>query len=92
MRYLPLLFTKGSLLSQVIREAQQDHHRQGLCSCCGARIYIRRDRPDAEIRCPACLRVQPAETGTEVPWRLTANSAEALRRIKSWPRSCWPNR
>lgn len=86
MRYLPLAFTKGSLLSQVIRESQQDSHRQGLCSCCGARIYIRRKQPDAEVRCPACLRVQPADTSTETPWRLTAKSAESLRLIKSWPR------
>lgn len=92
MRYLPLAFTGGSLLSQVIREAQQDPRRQGLCACCGARIYVRRDRPDAEIRCSACLRVQPTDTGPEIPWRLTATSAEALRRIKSWPRSYWPPR
>lgn len=86
MKYLPLAFTSGSLLSQVIREAHKDPHRQGLCSCCGARIYIRRQRPDAQVRCPACLRVQPADTAAEVPWRLTATSAEALRLIKSWPR------
>ena len=86
MRYLPLAFTSGSLLSQVIRDAQQDPRRHGLCSCCGARIFIKRERPDASVRCPACLRLQPPDNGAEVPWRLTATSAEALRLIKSWPR------
>lgn len=86
MKCLPLAFTSGSLLSQVVREARKDPHHQGLCSCCGARIYIRRQRPDEPVRCPACLRLQPADAAAEVPWRLTATSAEALRLIKSWPR------
>ena len=88
MRYLPLVLTRGPLLSQVIREAHQDPRRQTLCGCCGARIYFRPERPDAEVRCPACLRLQRVAVGGEVPWRLTPSSAEALRRIKSWPRSC----
>lgn len=86
MRCLPLALTGGSLLSQVIREAQKDPRRQGLCTCCGARIPIKRERPGAEVRCPACLRLQPADAIAEKPWRLTAASADALRLIKSWPR------
>jgi len=43
-------------------------------------------RDDQEVRCHACLRLQPAAQQREMPWRLTAAAAEALRRTKSWPR------
>ncbi len=88
MRYLPLVLTRGPLLSQVIRESHQDPRRHGLCSCCGGRIYIQPARPDAPVRCPACLRLQQVTPERDTPWRLTATSAEALRRTKSWTRSC----
>ena len=86
MKYLPLVLTRGRLLSQVIREAHQDPRRHAMCNCCGGRIYIEPTRPDVPVRCPACLRVQRVEPERESPWRLTAASAEALRRTKSWAR------
>ena len=86
MRYLPLVLTHGPLLAQVIREAHQDPRRHSLCGYCGARIHLDPTRPDARVPCPGCLRAQRMTAGGETPWRLTAASAEALRRTKSWVR------
>lgn len=86
MRGLPFALTRGALLAQIMHDARQDPRRQSLCNCCGARIFMRRDRPDELVRCPACLRPQQVGADAEVAWRLTADSAEALRRTKSWAR------
>lgn len=86
MRYLPLVLARGALLSQVIRESHQDPRRHDLCGFCGARIHLDPARRDAPIRCSGCLRLQRVTDCAEVPWRLTATSAEALRRTKSWVR------
>ena len=86
MKYLPLMMTRGPLLAAVIRDIYQDPHRRTLCGCCGARMLIRPDVPEQIVRCPACSREQRVAPGEEVPWRLTASSAEALRRTRSWLR------
>ena len=86
MRCLPLALTRGPLLTQVMREAQRDPRRRGLCGYCSAPIPIRPERPDEPVRCPCCLRMQTLAVDGETPWRLTPDSAEALRRTKSWVR------
>jgi hypothetical protein len=86
MKYLPLVLTRGPLLTQVIREASQDPRRYRLCGCCGARMLIKPDRIEQTVRCPACARLQRVTVREEDPWRLTAASAEALRRTASWLR------
>lgn len=86
MRYLPLVLTRGPMLSQLVSEAAQDPRRRRLCGCCGARVVLTSARPDQAVRCPGCLHLQSAKDPGEAPWRLSAASAEALRRTKSWPR------
>ena len=86
MRCLPLVMTRGPLLAQVIRDSYQDPRRHSLCSCCGARMLIKPDRTDQTVRCPGCARLQRVAAHEETPWRLSAASAEALRRTKSWLR------
>ena len=87
MKGLPFAVTCGPLLAQAIREAARDPRRQSTCSCCGARIQIKPDHGDQTVRCDACLRVQRVVIAEELPWRLTAASAEALRRTGRWARS-----
>jgi hypothetical protein len=86
MRYLPLALVGGPLLAQVVREAAQDPRRRSLCSCCGARMVIQPERSDQTVRCPGCERWQRVTVSEEAPWRLSAASAEALRRTRSWVR------
>ena len=86
MRCLPFIMTRGPLLSQLVRESARDPRRHISCGCCGASMQIVPDRPEQDVRCPACLRWQRVAAGDEVPWRLTASSAEALRRTKTWLR------
>ncbi len=86
MKYLPLTMTSGPLLAALIRDAYQDPRRHTLCGCCGARMLIKPDLPEQTVRCPACSRLQRVALCDEVPWRLTASSAEALRRTRSWVR------
>jgi hypothetical protein len=86
MRCLPFTMTGGALLTQVVREAHQNPNRSSPCACCGARIRIKPDRADQTVRCASCLRVQRVSADEETPWRLTAASAEALRRTRSWVR------
>jgi hypothetical protein len=86
MKYLPLVMTRGPLLAQLIRDAYQDPRRHRLCGCCGARMLIKPDRPEQTVRCPACSRLQRVTVSEEAPWRLTATSAEALRRTARWVR------
>lgn len=88
MRVLPFAMTRGKLLTQIIREAHQDSRRHGLCGYCGARLHVKPERPQELVRCPACMRLQRVAMDGETPWRLTAASAEALRRTKSWTRYC----
>ena len=80
MRYVPLVLAGGPLLAQVIRDAYQDPRRQSLCGCCGARMLIEPEVPEQTVRCPGCARWQRVVVREEAPWRLTAASAEALRR------------
>jgi hypothetical protein len=87
MKYLPLIATRGPLLAQVMRDVAQDPRRQRLCDCCGARIVVTPGRTEQRVRCPGCLRWQVVTAAGEVPWRLTADSAEALRRTKRWLRA-----
>jgi hypothetical protein len=86
MKYLPLAMTRGPLLAQLIRDASKDPRRHGLCGCCGARMLIKPDRSDQTVRCPVCTRLQRVTVAEEAPWRLTATSAEALRRTRRWVR------
>lgn len=86
MKYLPLIITRGPLLAAMIRDAHQDPRRQSLCGCCGARMLIKPEVPEQAVRCPACSRLQRVVMHEEAPWRLTAASAEALRRTRSWLR------
>ncbi len=86
MKYLPLVMARGPLLAQVIRNSYQDPRRHSLCGCCGSRMLIRPDVPDQTVRCPACSRLQRVTVRDEAPWRLTAASAEALRRTARWAR------
>ena len=86
MKCLPLALTQGPLLAQLIRDADQDPRRRALCDCCGARMMIKLDRPEQTVRCPACTRLQRVTVREETPWRLTATSAAALRRTKTWLR------
>jgi hypothetical protein len=86
MKYLPLVMTRGPLLAQAIREAQQDPRRYSLCGCCGTRMLVKPDRSEQMVRCPGCLRLQRVTVSEEVPWRLTPTSAEALRRTGRWAR------
>jgi hypothetical protein len=86
VKYLPLIITRGPLLAAMIRDAYQDPRRRSLCGCCGARMLIKPDLPEQMVRCPACSRLQRVAPPDEVPWRLTASSAEALRRTRSWLR------
>ncbi len=86
MKYLPLVLTRGPLLAQIIRESHQDPRRRSLCACCGARMLIEPERLEQLVRCPACARWQRVSLDEEAPWRLSAASAEALRRTRSWLR------
>jgi hypothetical protein len=86
MKYLPLVMTRGPLLAQAIRDAYQDPRRHRPCDCCGARMLIRPDRSDQTVCCPGCSRLQRITVAEEAPWRLTATSAEALRRTRRWLR------
>jgi hypothetical protein len=86
MKCLPFALIRGALFAQIIRDAYQDPRRHSLCSCCGSRMLIKPDRTDQTVRCPACARWQRVTVREEVPWRLTAGSAEALRRTASWVR------
>jgi hypothetical protein len=86
MKCLPLAMTRGPMLAQLIHDAAQDPRCHSVCNCCSARIVIKPDRSDQMVRCPACTLLQRVTVREETPWRLTATSAEALRRTKSWPR------
>jgi len=86
MKFLPLVMARGPLLAQVIRDSYQDPRRHSLCGCCGARMLIRPDVSDQTVRCPACARLQRVTLGEEIPWRLTAAAAEALRQTARWAR------
>jgi hypothetical protein len=86
MRYVPLVVARGQLLAQVMRDAAGDPRRHSLCTCCGARMPIEPERLEQTARCPACARWQRVVVRDEVPWRLTAAAAEALRRTRSWVR------
>jgi hypothetical protein len=86
MRYVPLVLARGPLLAQVMRDASQDRRRHSLCACCGARILIEPERLEQTVRCSACARWQRVVVREETPWHLTAASAEALRRTRSWLR------
>ncbi len=86
MIYLPLAWTSAPLLAQFIRGSHQDPRRGSLCVCCGARMRIDADRPEQAVQCPACARWQRLSLEEETPWRLSAASAEALRRTRSWLR------
>jgi hypothetical protein len=86
MKYLPLAMTQGPLLSQLVRDLHKDPRRQTLCSCCGARMLIKPELVDQKVRCPGCARWQRVTLSEEPRWHLTAASAEALRRTRSWLR------
>jgi len=86
MKYVPLGLATGALLAQVMRDAAQDRRRHSLCACCGARILIEPERLEQTVRCFACARWQRVVAREEAPWRLTAASADALRRTRSWAR------
>jgi phage FluMu protein Com len=86
MRCLPLVMAKGALLAEAIRDSYQDPHRHSLCASCGSRMLIAPDRAEQTVRCPGCARLQRVTLHEETPWRLSAASAEALRRTKSWLR------
>jgi DNA-directed RNA polymerase subunit RPC12/RpoP len=86
MRYVPLVLARGQMLAQVMRDASGDPRRHSLCACCGARMMIEPERLEQTVRCPACARWQRVVVREEAPWRLTAASAEALRRTRSWVR------
>lgn len=86
MKYLPLVMTRGPLLAEVIRGAAQDPRRRTLCGCCGAQMLIKPELSDQMARCPGCQRWQRVTEIEETPWRLSATSAEALRRTRSWLR------
>ena len=86
MRALPFTMTRGPLLAQVMREARQDPGRNALCGSCGGRMPIKPDMPEQTVRCPSCMRWECVTVAEEVPWRLTAASAEALRRTGRWLR------
>jgi hypothetical protein len=49
-------------------------------------MMIEPERLEQTVRCPACARWQRVVAREEVPWRLTAAAAEALRRTRSWVR------
>ncbi len=86
MRCLPFALVRGPLLGGITREARQDTQRNRGCSSCGEQIPVQRDRPDQTVRCPACARWQRITVTEEPPWRLTAASAEAIRRTRRWLR------
>lgn len=86
MRGLPFALARGPLFAEIIREARQDPYRNALCTCCGARMPIQPDREEQDVRCPTCTRWQRVTVREETPWRLTAASAEALRRTGRWLR------
>jgi hypothetical protein len=86
MKYLPLAMIRGPLLAEVIRGANSDPRRHGLCNCCGARMLIKPERLEQTVRCPGCARWQRVTISEEVPWRLSGASVEALRRTRSWLR------
>jgi hypothetical protein len=86
MRGLPFAMVSGPLFAQVVREANKDPRRTTLCSCCGGRMPIQPDRIEQKVRCPICSRWQPVMLTEEQPWRLSAASAEALRKTRRWLR------
>ena len=86
MRGLPFAMVSGPLFAQVVREANADPRRTAMCNCCGARIPIQPDRAEQRARCPTCSRWQRVTVGEDMPWRLSAASAEALRRTRRWLR------
>ncbi len=86
MKGLPFTMTRGPLLAQVMHEARQDPGRNALCGSCGARMPIQPDLTEQTVRCPSCMRLERVTVTEEVPWRLTAASAEALRRTGRWLR------
>jgi len=86
VKYLPFMVTRGPLLAALIRDISQDPRRRCLCACCGAQMLIKPEMPDQTVRCPACSRLQRVTPGDEIPWRLTASAAEALRRTRTWLR------
>jgi DNA-directed RNA polymerase subunit RPC12/RpoP len=86
MRGLPFALTTGPLLAQVMREAHRDRRRFRPCSRCGTPMPIEPDRGEQTVHCPSCSRRQRVTVAEDVPWRLTASSAEALRRTGTWLR------
>ena len=49
-------------------------------------MQIKPDLSDQTVRCPGCSRLQRVTLSEEVPWRLTAAAAEALRQTARWAR------
>lgn len=86
MRYLPFAFTQGSELARAIRLACEDPSRRSLCGTCGGKILIRPGITGRSVRCPHCWRWQQVTSEQEIPWRLSASAAEALRRTRRWVR------
>lgn len=86
MRGLPFAMVSGSLFAEVVREASADARRTSVCNCCGARMPVQPDRGEQTMRCPICARWQRLAVSEEVPWRLSAASAEALRQTCRWLR------
>ena len=87
MRYLPLAMTQGALLAEAIRGAACGSRMADPCGWCGTRLRVGRPGDGQTVRCPGCLRVQPAMTQEDTPWRLTPGAAEALRRTRTWLRA-----
>jgi hypothetical protein len=86
MRSLPFALSFGTDLKQAIRAAAQDPRRRMVCGYCAAAIPIVPDRPDQRVRCPRCWRRQQVAETEEVPWRLSASAAAALRQTRRWLR------
>ena len=86
MRGLPFALTSGPLLTDLIREARRDSHRNARCVCCGAAVPIHPDRQDQRVHCPTCARWQRVRVEEETPWRLTPAAAELLGRTRRWLR------
>ncbi|HVZ10731.1 hypothetical protein [Rhodopila sp.] len=86
MKYLPLAMTRGVLLAEAIRGSVAGAPASGLCGWCGSAIPAGLARAGRIVRCPGCARRQAVPAVEEVPWRLDAASAEALRRTRTWLR------
>jgi tRNA(Ile2) C34 agmatinyltransferase TiaS len=86
MRCLPCAMTRGPWFTQILREARQDSRRNALCPSCGASMMVEPDKIEQTVRCQACARWQTVTVEQDVPWHLTPDAAQALRRTRSWLR------